>query len=128
MADTIAITVRKTIDIDVFLNGTDEIIGYQLGQKTAKEFTVKLPFLSDPPPGTKVTVTISVYGRLEYRLDNHTKQTEVVKYEVDEDSLKTEVEAKLKEAENKGICVAYKPIVPSESDGCTNCSYKTICT
>ncbi len=127
MTNTINISARKMIDVDVFLNDQDEIIGYQLGRETMSEFTAKSPFPVNPPVGTKASLTVKVYGKVEYMLDNHTRQTEIVKYEADFESLKNEVEAKLKEADRKGICISYSPITATGDNACSNCSYKTIC-
>lgn len=127
MTNVITVASRRTIDVDVFLNGQEDIIGYQLGSDAIKEFTVKPPFPEVPPLGTKTIISIKVYGRIEYTLNSSTKATELISYEAFEGLLKMEVETKLKEAKDKGICVSYVAIAPTEDKECNNCSYKTIC-
>lgn len=126
--NTITVSSRKMMDIDVFLNREEDIIGYQLGPEILKETGIKeSPFPKLPPEGTQKIVNIKIYGRIEYLLDTGSKETEVVRYDVAEDSIKKEIDNHLKELDKKGICISYNAIAEVEVASCANCVNKSLC-
>ena len=63
----IKVNGHRALNVDVFINDKDEIIGYQLSQEYAKSLNIKQAMPDKPPTGTKYTLTIKdVYGSLSY--------------------------------------------------------------
>jgi hypothetical protein len=124
----ITVSSRKMMDVDVFLTKDEDILGYQLGPEILKETGVKeSPFPKLSPEGTEKVVNIKVYGRIEYLLDTETKDTEILRYDVAEDSVKREIDDYLKELDKKGICVSYTAIAVVDIPACSNCVNKSLC-
>jgi hypothetical protein len=126
MNNSITITIQRPIDLAVFLDANNNVLGYQLGPETLIALAIQSPFPETPPDGTKTVINVQLYGHVKYILHMEDRHGELLTYSTSQIELQKTVQDKLKDCDDK-MCVVYNPLDPSNDMDCRNCSYQTYC-